>query len=212
MEISQLKDLYASNNVDWQEINIIGIRNTKLYNSGTALDAVLASVDKVLLEEDFFDDKIILASDFKLKVYTATTDPGKWWVLNPVTYKGVKGAAHVVEGFHKNIWQVGIHASGTSFAHEALVQTGNVITFWRDVNKDNIKDDNDPIQTGYVGINCHRAGLNDPKEVNKYSAGCQVFRFHNEFLEFMAMIKNSEMYKTNKACKFSYMLFNEDMV
>jgi hypothetical protein len=195
MTIEELKKLYESVGAPWSEINIFGIRND--YNP----------------EKDLFNDQIGIATDSEIHLFQGTTDPGMWWTLNPVAYQGVTGAAHIVDGVHRNIWRVGIHAAGTGFAHEALIQTGNSIRFWRDTNKDSKNDGTEPVQSGYVGINLHRAGLDDPANIGKYSAGCQVVRHHEEFITFMNIIKASSMYKTQREfARFSYLLLNKKFV
>ena len=193
MNVEEIKKLYQKFSGKWEEVNIFGIRND--YDD----------------KSDLFNDQIGIATEKEVHIYQGTTDPGMWWTLHPVTYQGVTGAAHVVEGFHPHIWRVGTHASGTAFSHQALIQTGNSIKFWRDVDKDMVYDKkDDPIQVGYVGINCHRAGLDDPMNIGKYGAGCQVVRNHEEFKILMGIVLASESYKKEKEfARFSYLLMNK---
>lgn len=103
-----IKELYAMHDldVDANEINIFGIR------------------DEANQSLDVFNDVIGIYKRGWVagKIFQATTDPGRYYTLNK---QG--GAAHLCEGFWKNIWMVGIHAAGTNFAHEALVQRGNKV-------------------------------------------------------------------------------------
>jgi hypothetical protein len=193
LTLKELKEIYAEFETPWGEVNIFGIRDED--NQG----------------KDLFNDIIGIATDETIKLYTGTTDPGAWWTRNPVTAAGVTGAAHLCEGFHREAWRVGIHSSKTPFAHEALVQTGNSVKVWRDVNKDFVRQGNEPVQSGYFGINIHRAGIDDPKYIGKYSAGCQVIQDHKQFLEFMAIVKATENYKRNRAsARFSYFIINKN--
>ena len=200
-----LQGLYVRHGAEWGRVNIAGFR------SG------LSSA------RDMFDDLICICIVMGmgvvpvpvLKVYEATTDPGKWWTLNPVTYKGVKGAAHLCPGFYKDMWQRGIHAKGSAFAHEALVASSARIRFWRDANKNSIYDPaTDPIQEDYnynIGINCHRAGLDDPENIGKYGAGCQVIHHHHDQEEMIAMIKALPVSAIQQS-KFDYLLMDANEV
>lgn len=191
LTIDAVKSIFEDAGGEWGEVNLFGLRN------------------EASQESDLFNDFIGICSGDIIKVYAGTTDPGAWWTLHPVTASGVTGAAHLCEGFHKNAWRVGVHAQGTPFAHEALVQTGNKVKIWRDLKNNFTHDDGDPEQSGYFGINIHRAGLDDPTKIGKYSAGCQVVRHHKDFDELMGIIKASENFKKNKAgARFSYLLLN----
>lgn len=191
MNITDLKSLYKKFGGDWGEVNIFGIRNE--YDD----------------KSDLFNDQIGIATDDVLMLFSGTTDPGLWWTSHPASYQGVTGAAHLVEGFHPHIWRVGTHASGTPFAHQALIQTGNKVKFWRDVDKDQIRDSADPVQEGYVGINLHRAGMNDPRTIGRYSAGCQVVMKHMEFASLLSVVLKSDAYrKEREFARFSYLLMN----
>lgn len=191
LTIDAVKSIFEDAGGEWGDVNLFGLRN------------------EASQESDLFNDFIGICSGDIIKVYSGTTDPGAWWTLHPVTASGVTGAAHLCEGFHKNAWRVGVHAQGTPFAHEALVQTGNKVRIWRDLKNNFTHDDGDPEQSGYFGINIHRAGLDDPTKIGKYSAGCQVVRHHKDFDELMGIIKASENFKKNKAgARFSYLLLN----
>jgi len=191
LTIDAVKKIFEDGGGEWGEVNLFGLRN---------------EADQ---QADLFNDFIGICSGDIIKVYAGTTDPGAWWTLHPVTASGATGAAHLCEGFHKNAWRVGIHAQGTPFAHEALVQTGNKVRIWRDLKSNFTRDDSDPEQSGYFGINIHRAGLDDPNKIGKYSAGCQVVRHHKDFDELLEIVKASETFKKNKTgARFSYLLLN----
>jgi hypothetical protein len=195
MEIEGLKELYNFYNAEWEEVNIFGVRNEK--------DA----------DKDQFNDIIGIATDTEIFRFVGTTDPGQYWVKNPITYNGVTGAAHLVEGFYKGVWMIGLHAANTNFSHEAFLQIGNAVSIWRDVNENNI-DDGEPRQKGYFGINLHRASVNvDAQVIGNYSAGCQVIRNVDDFRKLLSIAKESNNYKTKGSrAQFSYLLMNRKEV
>lgn len=191
LTIDAVKKIFEDGGGEWGEVNLFGLRN---------------EADQ---QSDLFNDFIGVCAGDAVRIYAGTTDPGAWWTKNPITAAGATGAAHLCEGFHKNAWRVGVHAQGTPFAHEALVQTGYKVKIWRDVDKDYEMGEKDLVQEGYFGINIHRAGLNDPTKIGKYSAGCQVVRHHKDFEELLEIVKASETFKKNKAgARFSYLLLN----
>jgi hypothetical protein len=59
----------------------------------------------------------------------------------------------------------------------------------RDYDRDALLDFyNGEKQTGNFGINIHRAeSTGTTNQINKYSAGCQVFQNANDFEQFMAL-------------------------
>lgn len=172
----------------WEDINILGIR------------------DDTLQEKDSFNDMLAICDNNIVRIYQATTDPGSWFTKNPLTAAGMTGCAHLCEGFHKGAWMVGKHAVGTNFEHEALVQIGNIVKIWRDKDSDYEQDNTDPCQSGYFGINIHRAGKDNPTEIGRYSAGCQVIRNYDDFQEFMSIIKSVNNWKEKT---YSYLLLNK---
>jgi hypothetical protein len=192
MDVKDIKQMYFGFGGEWEEINIFGIRCDENPDS------------------DEFNDWIGIATDGFIKVYKGTTDPGLYYTkIAPITYDKVTGAAHLIDGFHKHAWQVGIHMAGTSFAHEALMQTGGPVTIWRDTNKD-FSPANEPKQTGYFGINIHRSQIiGDTPHIANYSAGCVVMQNNKDFLEFMNIIKMSETFKKINA-KFSLFIINKN--
>ena len=86
--------------------------------------------------------------------------------------------------------------------YETLVQVGPVKCF-RDANKDD-QIDMDPatIEIGW-GLNLHRAG-DDSTNVNRWSAGCQVWKRRDDWAEAMRICKAS-LAKT-----FTYTLLLEE--
>jgi len=192
--ITILNALYIKHNGGIDEVNIFGVEKT----GASALD-------------DKFQDVLGINVGDEIHFYRGTTDPGKYYTVNPITYKGVTGGAHLKFGYHHNIWMVGMHAEGTDFAHEALVQYGNAITIIRDIDRDGIGEDTEPTQTGYFGINFHRAHPSIIVEnVGRYSAGCQVVQNPASHKAAMDLIKGSNKYKNNSKARFSYLLLTQE--
>jgi len=144
-----------------------------------------------------FDDIVGLAYkvDGKeiVKIWKATTDPGFHYNKNHLSNKGV---AILQAGQWK--YQKGLHNG-----KPALVQADKV-TVWRDINKDLVIDKK-VSESGYFGINIHRAGSNSTN-VDKWSAGCTVFAKESDFLEFMDIINKSISIYGNK---FTYTVFEK---
>jgi hypothetical protein len=133
-----------------------------------------------------FDDEIHVfyaKSDgsWNYHIWPATTDPGTFWLNNPV-YE--QGAAILAQGQYQNSYAIGKHKG----LYEALVQT-KPVTVIRDYDRDALLDFyNGEKQTGNFGINIHRAeSTGTTKQINKYSAGCQVFQNAHDFEQFMVL-------------------------
>lgn len=129
-----------------------------------------------------FDDFICLVYKVKgvwvLKVSSATTDPGVYWREHPINRKG---AAILVPGQYSGAYKIGKHQG----KYTALVQR-KPLPVYRDNNKDGVIDYTDVIDTGFHGINIHRASSKwKSKLVGKWSAGCQVFANPVEYDKFM---------------------------
>jgi hypothetical protein len=151
-----------------------------------------------------FDDKIfVVCKDdtgaLKLWGWTATTDPGLYWMQNTMNKLGT---ACVVPGQYRGAWQIGDH-----HGKAALVQIKPVKTY-RDNNKDGKLDLNEStITEGLYGINLHRAGANSTN-VDKWSAGCQVWSKDADFEEFMALCR--KQVSVNGYKTFTYTLVVEE--
>ena len=150
-----------------------------------------------------FDDRFFVLwkhnGEWNKKSFPITTDPGTYWLMNPMM---VQGTAILKEGQYLGLWKLGLHQG----KYEALVQAGPC-TVIRDANRDNRLDFNGPEETGFFGINCHRATeWGASKTVDKWSAGCQVFADASDFAVFMALAKEAAKVWGDR---FSYTLLNE---
>ena len=168
-------------------LNLIGVRRD---NQGT---------------NTFDDFLLVMYREEELMVsnrYQITTDPGKYWLKNPTN---PKGTAVLAPGQYRGTWQIGKHQG----KYEALVQRKKV-KVWRDNNKDEIIDYNNITllsDEGYFGINIHRSNPYDQSYViNKWSAGCQVFKKIEDYNKFMELCKESANIYGNS---FTYTLIEE---
>ena len=135
--------------------------------------------------------------------WNITTDPGTYWLNHPLNELGT--ACVVADRQYKDVWQLGKHRG----KYKALVQTGGEIAVHRDNDKDDTIDFDTTIEEGYFGINCHRAttAAGGSVDVNKWSAGCQVFQDPADFNKFIALcVKQRER---GISSKFTYTLLNE---
>lgn len=149
-----------------------------------------------------FDDRLFVVwrrqGKWYDKMFSITTDPGTYWLKNPMM---VQGTAILKEGQYPGMWALGKHSG-----YDALVQVGPC-TVIRDINRDNRLDYDGHEETGLFGINCHRAtAYGTSKQVDKWSAGCQVFADSSDFAVFMSLVKEAAKVWGNR---FSYTLLNE---
>lgn len=148
-----------------------------------------------------FNDLICFMWKYKgqwsLVKFKATTDPGTYWLNNPMN---TEGTAIVKPGQYRGLWKLGKHQG----KYLALKQIGS-ITIYRDNNKDDKHDYNSPEETGIFGINLHHAG-NDSTQIDKWSAGCAVIGNINEWEIAISIITSSA---TIWGDSFSYSILNE---
>ena len=153
---------------------------------------------------NLFDDFIIVDyycnNVHHRKLYEATTTPGLYYLENPMN---TKGTAIMVPGQHLNCYTIGKHKN----KYKALVQT-KAIKVYRDNNKDDIYDMlPDTIEETLSGLNIHRTNeYFKSKQIDKWSAGCQVFASPSDFKSFMTLCeKQAELYSNS----FTYTLIEE---
>ena len=145
------------------DVNIVGVRNSSTYKKVT----------------NQFDDYLTLSyqieGEWKFYCWEVTTDPGSYWMEHPINKDG---CAILVPGQYRGSHEIGLHQG----KYEALKQKKSVKVY-RDDNKDDVYDtDEDTIKEGIYGINIHRSNpYDDSYYVNKWSAGCQVFKKVKEF-------------------------------
>lgn len=166
-------------------LNIVGLRN----------DSIIPNR---------FDDEIHVFytkqdGSWNYHIWPATTDPGTFWLNNPV-YE--QGTAILAQGQYEDSYSIGKHKG----VYDALVQT-KPVTVIRDYDRDALLDFyNGEKQTGNFGINIHRAeSTGTTKQINKYSAGCQVFQDANDFQQFMVLCEQHRKLYGNS---FTYALID----
>jgi len=121
------------------------------------------------------------------KIYSITTDPGVYWLDNPGR---IEGTAILVPGQYRSVYRIDKHSG----KYDALCQRGGKVKVWRDANRDNVLDWHTGEEyEGYYGINIHRSTARGTSaQVNKWSAGCQVFANSDDFKEFMSICKKAK--------------------
>ncbi|MGF3022359.1 peptidoglycan-binding protein [Methylobacterium aquaticum] len=129
-------------------------------------------------------------------VWDGTTEPGRFWTMNPMN---PKGAARIAFNQYK-AWVVGTHHPQTPSAHEALVQV-EPISVYRDLNKD-FKRTGDQPDTGLFAINQHWGYDASKDDIGRTSAGCLVGRFKDGHRKFMSLVKDDPRYKANHSYRF----------
>lgn len=143
---------------------------------------------------------------WQLKQFKATTDPGTYYRKQPIN---VDGTAIIAAMQHRSLWTFGYHQG----KYPALVQNLPV-TVHRDNDLDDELDtdvtDKDVTQTGYFGINCHHASAShESKQVDRWSAGCQVFASPVNFDEFIKLCRESAQHWGNT---FTYTLLTQQQL
>lgn len=171
------------------KLNVVGIR-TKSNTSSKNFDDYIAYF--------YYDDKGRMIG----KVAPATTDPSVYYLRdNPMVSTGT---AILKSGQYKDAYVIGTHAN----KYTALVQRGGPVTVIRDNDRNDLLNFFADTQTGYFGINIHRAsrGKDNVNVIGPDSAGCQVFRDEADFNEMMRLAQVS---KAKYGNKFTYTLLDE---
>ena len=153
-----------------------------------------------------FDDRLCLVykdnDGWVTREWPATTDPGTYWLENPSKIQGTAVLASPQQC--RGVYKIDLHGG----RYEALCQRLGKVYTWRDSDKSDVVDWNqlDDAVAGWYGINIHRAGK-DSTQVDKWSAGCQVFQQAKHFDAFMELVKKSaELYGN----AFTYTLIEEE--
>jgi hypothetical protein len=115
-----------------------------------------------------------------------------------------KGTAILVPGQYRSAWKLNLHQG----KYLALCQA-KPVKVYRDNDLDNEFDFiSESIQEGIFGINIHRSNpYTESYYVDKWSAGCTVFKKVDEYNEFIDICKKSADIYGNS---FTYTLLNEN--
>jgi hypothetical protein len=151
-----------------------------------------------------FDDEIhvfykVSTLNWHYHVFKATTDPGTYWLRQPMQ---PQGTAILAQGQFINAYQLGLHRG----KYLALVQR-RPVRLIRDYNRDAVLDfNNGKLSLELAGVNIHRANqTGTTKTVDKNSAGCQVFENADDFAVFIKLCKKHESLYGNQ---FTYSLID----
>jgi hypothetical protein len=197
-------------NYQWFEkgnynLNIVGIRN-----SSTGTEVTNKFDDKITLSYktgETYDIKgnILTPGIWQFHSYDCTTDPGTHWVENIMRKDGV---AILKPGQYRGSHIIRKHQG----RYEALGQD-RPVKVYRDDNRDqwyNLYEDS--VQEGNFGINIHRATKyagKKSKQVDKWSAGCQVIASNDDWKEFMSICRKARDVWGNR---FTYTLLQSDKI
>lgn len=199
--IYKLQSVLARKNYVWfnngkYNLNIIGIRSEES-------------------KSNLFDDWLCVIYKDDLGVWTTrqysiTTDPGKYYLQNPLNKNGT---IILVPGQYRGAYKIGIHGrSYVGGGYKALEQV-RPMRYVRDNNKDEILDFDlyrkglGKIEESNAKTNIHRASKwSAIRLIERYSAGCQVFQNPNDFEEFIDLCDKSRLLYGNS---FTYTLIEE---
>jgi hypothetical protein len=195
---NQIKEAVISNGYKWFEsgnynLNIVGVRNSETHGKVT----------------NKFDDCITVSYNIdgeeKFHCFLATTDPGSHWEKNLLNKDGV---AILVPNQYRSSHEIRKHQG----KYEALCQK-KPVKVYRDNNKDGKYDMlEENIHEGIFGINIHKAGsrINGSTQIDKWSAGCQVFSKESDFNQLMELAYKAKNLYGNS---FTYTLIeSKDLV
>ena len=153
-----------------------------------------------------FDDVLVLiyktpTGIWTRQIYQITTDPGRYYMLNPTSRKGT---AILVPGQYRATYKIDKHRG----KYDALCQREKPVKVYRDGNKNEIYDWNPAtLEEGLFGINIHKAGKLSSR-VDTWSAGCQVFASDEDFKYFMNYCK--KQVAAGLGNSFTYTLLREE--
>lgn len=165
-------------------INIIGIRTKD--NAANTFNDVICYVYKQ-------------SGRWVLFTLDGTTDPGRFWRLNPMNELGT---AVLVPGQYLGAYTLGLHKG----KYPAFIQS-KALPVYRDADQDGFVDTDGEIDLGWHGINIHPRSENSTgDEIGKWSAGCQVPEHYYEHMMCYYAAKHAE---TLYGKRFSYTLLEE---
>ena len=194
----QIQKAVESKGYKWFEggdynLNIVGVRNSDTHGVVT----------------NKFDDKLTVSysvnGEMKYHEFDATTDPGSHWEKNLLNKDGV---AILVPNQYRGSHEIRKHQG----KYEALCQK-KPVKVYRDNNKDGKYDMlEENIHEGIFGINIHKAGsrVEGSTQIDKWSAGCQVFSKESDFNQLMELAYKAKNLYGNS---FTYTLIeSKDLV
>lgn len=185
-------------------LKVMENKNYRIFTNESGFDLNIVGIRTKELEANRFDDFITvfyrMNGEWIFNVFKCTTDPGTYWLKSPMAEMGT---AILKEGQYRKAFRIGKHRN----QYTALVQN-TPLPVIRDANRDTQLDlDSGREETGMFGINIHRASPHrESIQVDKWSAGCQVFCDPNQFEFFINLCKQGREAFGNS---FTYTLLNE---
>ena len=151
----------------------------------------------------FFNTSKTLIRKWAYFVFKCTTDPGTYWLKNPMH---PQGTAMLAAGQYIDTYKIDRHRG----KYYALCQRLKKVRVVRDYNRNALLDFyNGILDTGMFGVNIHRARKSGTTyTVDNYSAGCQVFQKAEEFNFFMKLCEKHRKVYGNS---FTYTLIDKRM-
>ncbi len=195
MNIDNIVKAYNLNNYSYDMtrpfyLNIFGIRGYWKYWNNNEFDRFNDTIG-IMFVDDNKNQNCIL--------FRATTDPGQYYLDNPVNNEGT---AQLKTGNYKNCYKIDLHNG----KYEALCQRLGKVTVNR-LKKETKNNDtfiSVKEETGMFSINIHK-GADEVNNVYNASAGCQVYYDREDFDIFMTFCKkHRELYGNI----FTYTLFD----
>jgi len=172
-----------------------------VFDSGLDYDLNIIGERNPEGEADKFDDWIHVIyrvrGVWNWHAYACTTDAGMYYLKSYNMPSGTAILCHPQQ--MRGVYSLDLHKA----RYEALCQRNGTVDVWRDRNRDHIHDMMGDIDTGYFGINIHKAGKNSVI-VGKWSAGCTVIQHQDDFDEFIKLCKMQV--KHNNFDTFTYTL------
>jgi hypothetical protein len=189
--IDEMQSLGYAIDIRPNKLNIVGIRDASVAVPENYSDNIAYF---------WWDDN----GNLQGKVAEATTTPGVQYLNNPLADAATSGGTAILkQGQYKNAYQIGIHRG----KYEALVQA-KPVTVIRDNDRNSILNYFANTTTGLYGINIHRSTASYASEdtIGPDSAGCQVFRWIDDFNDMMSKARRSrDLYGNN----FTYTLIDK---
>lgn len=191
--------LYANTAYGKNKLNVVGVR---VADKAIGNAATNYFTDFIVMF--YFDD----AGNRPERIGWLTTAPGRYYEAVKFGGPGKDNYTRTImmqEGQYKDAYARGLHLGKVL----ALVQVG-AMRYFKDTDLNNRYDTAETITGSGFGTNIHPSGKNNStlstKQINDWSAGCQVLRSYDDYLWMMQAVDN-QIAKTNYK-RFTYTLLN----
>jgi hypothetical protein len=184
-------------------LRVMSEKNHRIYANPGGFDLNLVGIRTRSMVPHRFDDWVTVFymshGRWIYMAFPATTDPGLYWLGNPMN---TLGTAVLKEGQYRSAYRIGMHKG-----YKALEQA-TPLTVIRDYNRDGVIDyASGREDTGIFGLNLHRASrFNESVNVDRWSAGCQVLCDPLQFNYFLSVCEKGAAAFGNT---FTYTLLHE---